>query len=193
MIELLRKFFPYEYVKDVFSIDYEKLAESGYKAIIFDIDNTLVHHGDDSNELVDELFRQIHSKGLKTLLLSNNSAERIERFIKNIDTLYIEEAEKPDKAGYTKALEMLDVKKEEAIVIGDQIFTDIYGANKCGIPCVLVEFIRKDKNAKIGKKRMLEKVILYFYGKSKLKHRIREIIKKESGNENVSDKGKIVL
>lgn len=193
MIELLRKFFPYEYVKDVFSIDYEKLAESGYKAIIFDIDNTLVHHGDDSNKRVDDLFRQIHSKGLKTLLLSNNSAERIERFIKNIDTLYIEEAEKPDKAGYIRALEMLDVKKEEAIVIGDQIFTDIYGANKCGIPCVLVEFIRKDKNAKTGKKRMLEKVILYFYGKSKLKHRIREIIKKESGNEDVSDKGKIVL
>ncbi len=56
----------------VFAIDYEKLSALGYKGILFDIDNTLVHHGDDSTPEVHALFRHIHSLGLKTLLLSDN-------------------------------------------------------------------------------------------------------------------------
>ena len=78
----------------------------GYKAIIFDIDNTLVHHGEDSTQEVDELFRQIQNIGLKTLLLSNNTQERIERFIKNINSLYIYDAQKPSTEGYFKALKL---------------------------------------------------------------------------------------
>ena len=193
MLTLLKRFYPYNYVKDVFSIDYDELIRTGYKAVIFDIDNTLVHHGDDSNEKIDKLFREIHSKGLKTLLLSNNSAARIERFCKNINTKYIAEADKPDTSGYIKALAILDVKKEEAVMVGDQLFTDIYGANKCGIPCVLVEFLRRDSEAKIGKKRMVEKIVLYFYGKSKLRNRIENITVKESEKENVSNKREVVL
>ena len=81
--------YPFEYAESVFAIDYEKLYRKGYRAVIFDIDNTLVHHGEDSTEEVDELFRSIHRTGLKTLLLSNNDEPRIRRFMRNIDTLAI--------------------------------------------------------------------------------------------------------
>jgi len=57
---------------------------------------------------------------------------------------------------------MLDIKKEEAVVIGDQIFTDILGANRSGIPNILVKYMHKKNETKIGKKRYLEKVILRF-------------------------------
>ena len=67
-------------------IDYQKLYQKGFRGIIFDIDNTLVHHGDDSTPEIDDLFRKIQGLGLKTLLLSNNDRGRVERFIKNIDT-----------------------------------------------------------------------------------------------------------
>ena len=67
-------------------IDYQKLYQKGFRGIIFDIDNTLVHHGDDSTPEIDDLFRKIQRLGLKTLLLSNNDRGRVERFIKNIDT-----------------------------------------------------------------------------------------------------------
>ncbi len=179
---MLKKYYPYEHINSVFSIDYEKIYSLGYKAIIFDIDNTLVHHGDDSNDRVDRLFRDIHSIGLKTLLLSNNSTERIERFIKNIDTLYIADADKPNTDGYLKALEALGAPKDEAIVIGDQIFTDILGANKCGIPSVLVDFIYIEGVTKIGKKRYLEKLILKILKLKKHRNRIGDIIKKEHKN-----------
>lgn len=177
---MFKRFYPYEYFDSVFDIDYTKLYKKGFRAVIFDIDNTLVHHGDDSNEQVDELFKHIHSVGLKTLLLSNNNKERIERFIKKIDTVYIEEADKPKPDNYYKALEMLGCEKEQAVVIGDQVFTDIRGANASGIPSILVKFIRLPNVTKIGKRRQVEKIILKFYRKNKkYQHRIGNISKME--------------
>ena len=176
---MLKSFYPFEYAESVFSVDYEKLFSLGFRALIFDIDNTLVHHGDDSNEEIDNFFKHIHSIGFKTLLLSNNNRSRILRFIKNIDTLYIEEAEKPKKGGYLKALSMLDVKREQAIVIGDQLFTDVFGANRARIPSILVKFIRLPNETDFGKRRRAEAIVLDRYLKSKHTHRLGDIIKSE--------------
>lgn len=160
---MLKALYPHEYVDSVFDIDYDKLYDMGYRGIIFDIDNTLVHHGDDSNEEIDELFRAIRGIGFKTLLLSNNSEERIKRFNINIGSMYIYDAQKPDTANFLKAVDMLGLKKNEVALVGDQIFTDIYGANKSGIDSILVKFLRRENETKIGKRRTLEKAILKFY------------------------------
>ena len=173
---MLQLLYPYEYVKSVFAIDYKKLYDKGYRGIIYDIDNTLVHHGDDSNPRVDRLFRHLHKLGFKTLLLSNNEESRVERFIKNIDTLYVCDAEKPKKHGYEEAIEKLSLDKKEIVYIGDQVFTDIFGANRCGLASILVRFIRLKDEVKIGKRRELENVVLSFYKKSrKYQHRIGDI------------------
>lgn len=175
---MFKLFFPYEYVKSVFSIDYEKLYNKGFRGIIFDIDNTLVHHGDDSTPEVDRLIKDIQKMGFKTLLLSNNSKERIERFMKNIESPYIHEAEKPDTQGFEEALKILELEREKVALIGDQVFTDILGANKCGIPNILVHFIRANNETKIGKKRQLERVILKIYSiKKSYQNRIGKIEK----------------
>lgn len=177
---MFKVFYPYEYVDSVFSIDYKKLYEKGYRGIIFDIDNTLVHHGDDSNKEIDMLFTTIQNLGFKTLLLSNNNEERVKRFLKNIDSLYICDAEKPKIDNYLKAVEIMKIKKDEALYIGDQIFTDIVGANKSGIANILVKFIMAPGETKIGKRRQLENLILKFYKKNKSsQHRLGDIILRE--------------
>ena len=86
---MLKQFYPYEYAESVFAIDYEKLWQMGYRGLLFDIDNTLVHHGDDSTPEIDALFREIQAIGFKTLLLSNNEEKRINRFMQNITSYYI--------------------------------------------------------------------------------------------------------
>jgi len=177
---MFKRFYPYEYVESVFSIDYNKLFNKGYRGIIFDIDNTLVHHGDDSTREIDDLFQIIHGAGLKTLLLSNNTEERIKSFMKNIDSLYIDDAQKPRISNYLKAVEMMDIKKEQALCVGDQIFTDIYGANRSGIDNILVQYIRAGNETKIGIRRNLEKIVLKFYVMNKsCQNRIGDIHKKE--------------
>ena len=183
---MLKKFYPYEYVDSVFAIDYEALYNNGQRGLIFDSDNTLVHHGDDSTEEIDELFKTIQEIGFKTLVLSNNNKERVTRFLTNIDSLYICDAEKPKVGNYNKAVEMLGIKKEEAVFIGDQVFTDILGANRSGMASILVKFIQLDSETNIGKRRQLEKVILGFYKRNKsVQNRLGNIIKKEKKKENV--------
>ena len=172
---------PYEYVDSVFSIDYQKLVQKGYKGIIFDIDMTLVPHGADSTKEIDALFKTVHELGLKTLLLTNNSEERVRRFTKNIDTLYLCDANKPEPEGFLKAVEMMEIKKEETVYIGDQIFIDIYGANKCGIANILVHYVTAEAETKIGIRRNLEKIILKLYRITKFyQHRLGDIQKTEA-------------
>lgn len=160
---MLKMFYPYEYVESVFNIDYRKLYNKGYRGIMFDIDNTLVPHGDDSTKEIDELFKNIHNIGFKTLLLSNNGDERIKRFNKNIGALYISNSEKPKVTNYLKGIEMMNIEKEETLFIGDQVFTDIYGANRCGIDNILVKYIGYYKKEKKGIRRNIEKIILKLY------------------------------
>ena len=161
------KFYAYEYVESVFTIDYEKLYEKGCRGILFDIDNTLVHHGDDSTPEIDELFRRVQRMGFRTILLTDNEEERVRRFIRNIDTLYLCDAGKPDPASYLRAIEMIGLEKSQVVCVGDQIFTDILGANRSGIASILVRFIRLDSETRIGRRRQLEKVILWFYRRNR--------------------------
>lgn len=177
---MFKVFYPFEYVESVFTIDYEKLYKKGYRGIIFDIDNTLVPHGDDSTKETDELLTKIQGIGLRTLLLSNNDEERVTRFLKNINPLYVCDADKPKPDGFYKALEMLNIEKDKVVYIGDQIFTDIYGANKCGIDNILVKYIGYYDGGKIGIKRNLEKIVLKFYAINKAcKNRLGDISIKE--------------
>ena len=159
--------FPGAYANSVFHIDYPKLYQMGYRGILFDIDNTLVHHGDDATPEVEELFQALHKLGFTTLLLSNNGEGRVRRFIKNIDTLFICNADKPKNGGYQRALDMMQLRRSEALCIGDQIFTDILGANRSRIDSILVHYIAVPGERKIGIRRRLEQVILTLYRHSR--------------------------
>lgn len=177
---MFKKLYPWAYAESVFHVDYQKLYDKGYRGILFDIDNTLVHHGDDATNEVDELFCAIHRIGLKTLLLTNNGEKRVKRFLQNIDAPYICNADKPKTGSYEKAVEVLGIQKEEAVCIGDQMFVDIYGANKSGIASILVHFITLPGETKIGKKRYVEKWILSCYKRSrKYRDRLGDILKEE--------------
>lgn len=161
---MFKKLFPYEYVKSVFWIDFEKLRSLGFRAVIFDIDNTLVFQDEDATKEVEELFKKLHALGFKTAILSNNGKERVCRFLKNIDVPYVCKAYKPFKRGYRKVLSLLGVKGEECVFVGDQLFTDILGANRSGVPSILVSYIKKD-GAKPQLRRKLEERVLKKYKK----------------------------
>ena len=84
---MFKVFYPYTYINSVFSPDYENLFQQGYRALIFDIDNTLVHHGSEVTQEIIDLFEMLHQIGFRTLLLSNNNAKRIAPFAETLNTL----------------------------------------------------------------------------------------------------------
>ncbi len=163
----LSQLIPYEYVDSVYCIDYEKLKECGIDTLLFDIDNTLVHHGEDADERVIALFDRLKKKGFKTALVSDNSEQRVKGFADSVGSEYVASARKPDTAGYERALEMLNSEKAKAVVIGDRMFTDIYAANCFGVASILVHFITVPGEKWLGFKRYIEKIVLVYYRHSK--------------------------
>lgn len=145
----------------MFAIDYAKLQALGYKGILFDIDNTLVHHGADATPKVEALFRELDAMGMKTLLLSDNSAERIQRFNKHIGAPYIAEAGKPDPARLPPwGQDAGPGRWSRSSASGTRCSGISRGANRCGMASILVDFIRLPQETHYGKKRVLEKYIM---------------------------------
>ena len=159
----MKIFYPKEEISSVYDINYKELYNKGIRALIYDIDNTLVKHGAKANEHIVELFYIIHNMGFKTILLSNNSKERVESFANEVGSDYIAKAGKPGRKAYVSAMEKLGSGKEDTVFIGDQLFTDIYGANRTGLYSILVKPIDKKEEIQIVFKRKLEVIVLFFY------------------------------
>lgn len=167
MMKLFRKFYPDKRCASIYEVDFNELHRNGIRGLIFDIDNTLVPHGADADEGIERLFNELKREGFKTCLLSNNKLERVKRFNQNIRSLYIYKAGKPDKANYIKAMRMMGTSKENTLFIGDQLFTDIWGAKKAGIANILLNPIDKKEEIQIVLKRYLEKIVLAAYEKER--------------------------
>lgn len=158
-------FFPDEYVASTYIIPFEKLYEEGYRGLIFDIDNTLVMHGAPADERAKKLFAQLKKIGFECCLLSNNQEPRVKMFNEEIGVHYIFNAHKPSTANYEKAMEIMRTDKTNTVFIGDQLFTDVWGAKRAGIRNILVKPIHPKEEIQIVLKRQLEKIVLYFYRK----------------------------
>lgn len=160
---MLKKFYPDEYLDSTYSIDFDKLYKDGYRGIIFDIDNTLVPHGAPADERACALFEHLKELGFSCMLLSNNKEARVKMFNDAVGVSYIYKAGKPKPLNYRKAMEQMGTDTSDTIFVGDQIFTDIYGANLAGIRTVLVKPIHPKEEIQIVLKRYLEKIVLFFY------------------------------
>jgi HAD superfamily phosphatase (TIGR01668 family) len=160
---MLRMFFPDEVVDSTYQIDFKKLYEEGIRGIVFDIDNTLVEHGADADERAEKLFEKLKEIGIDACLLSNNKQPRVERFNKNIGVHAIWKAGKPSGKNYFHAMELMHTDLSSTVFIGDQLFTDVWGAKRIGMRNILVRPIGKKEEIQIVLKRYLEKVVLFFY------------------------------
>ena len=159
-------FFPDRYVASTYVIEFEKLYEQGYRGLIFDIDNTLVPHGAPADKRAIELFEKLRSLGYDTCLISNNQEPRVEPFAQAVGSKYVFDAHKPSIRNYRKAMELMGTDQSNTIFIGDQLFTDVWGAKRSGIRNILVKPIHPKEEIQIVLKRYLEKIVLYFYKRS---------------------------
>ena len=156
-------FFPDRYVASTYVIDFEKLYDKGYRGLIFDIDNTLVPHGAPADERAIALFERLKRIGFKCCLISNNQEPRVKMFNEKIRVDYVYNAHKPSTKNYKKAMEIMGTDKTNSVFIGDQLFTDVWGANLTGIYSILVKPIDPREEIQIVLKRYLEKIVLFFY------------------------------
>ena len=160
---MLNKLYPDTYLDSVDDIDFEMYYKKGIRGIVSDIDNTLVPHGAPADEHIIKVFEKIHGMGIDTCLISNNKKLRVEPFAKAVNSKFIYDAHKPTRESYKKAMELMNTDKESTLFIGDQIFTDIWGANRTGIETVMLKQIDKKEEIQIILKRIPEKLILWLW------------------------------
>ena len=159
----LERFYPDHEADSAVSIDFRELYRSGKRAVIFDIDNTLVPHGAPADRRAIDLFRDLRAIGFRTMLLSNNKEPRVKSFADAVDSPYLFRAGKPGVAGYQRAMQQMNSSPSDTVFVGDQLFTDIWGAKKAGIDTYLVKPIHPKEEIQIVLKRRLEAIVLYFY------------------------------
>ncbi|MDO5409010.1 MAG: YqeG family HAD IIIA-type phosphatase [Lachnospiraceae bacterium] len=161
---VLSGFYPDEWHDSTFAIDYRLMYKKGYRGVIYDIDNTLVPHGAPADERAIRHFARLKELGFQFCLISNNKEPRVASFAKGIGgAYYVFDAHKPSKKAYLDAVKKMGLSKEQVFFVGDQIFTDVYGAKRAGLYSILVKPIHPKEEIQIVLKRYLENIVLYFY------------------------------
>ena len=160
---MLENLYPDEYLDSAYEIEFDRLYEEGYRGIIFDVDNTLVPHGAPADERAAGLFAHLKELGYQCCLLSNNKEPRVKMFNDVVQVKYIFKAGKPKVSGYRQAMELMGTDASNTLFVGDQIFTDVYGANRAGIWTILTRPIHPKEEIQIVLKRYLERIVLCFY------------------------------
>lgn len=165
--------YPDDYIASTYVIKFEELYEKGYRGIIFDVDNTLVPHGAPADKRAITLFERLKKIGFDTCLISNNQEPRVKPFAEKVGSKYVFNAHKPSTKNYKKAMELMGTEVSTTFFVGDQLFTDVWGAKRTGMKSVLVRPIHPKEEIQIVLKRYLEKIVLYFYKKDKKNGKIK--------------------
>ncbi len=160
----LERFFPTYMYNKVEDIPFELLKKLDVKAILFDMDNTLIDY---KYKISDELkiwISNLKEKKIDIIILSNTfRIDKTKEISKILDIPYIINANKPWSFGFKKAINRLSVDKKNSIMVGDQIFTDIYGGNRFGIKTILINPVNKKELFWTRLRRPLERFVLKKY------------------------------
>jgi HAD superfamily phosphatase (TIGR01668 family) len=156
---------PDEVVSSVTDIDPANLVGQGIQAVLLDLDNTLVSwQRMDVPNAVRQWVEAMKRAGLRLCIVSNTRRRRrLEALSKELDIAYVPRAFKPRRYGLRQALDQLRASPEEAVMIGDQIFTDVWGGNRMGMRTILVLPMARREFIGTRATRLLERILLWAY------------------------------
>lgn len=142
----------------------QRMQSLGIRALVLDVDNTLTTH-DNPTPFGDiaAWLEERKAEGFPMVILSNNHAERVRPFAEILGLPFIADGKKPLKKGMIEAAQRFDLPPEAIGVVGDQVFTDIWGANRFGAISILVDPLGPETVAFIRFKRRLERLVLRNY------------------------------
>ncbi|NLK20909.1 MAG: YqeG family HAD IIIA-type phosphatase [Epulopiscium sp.] len=161
---MLRQLFPKDYIRSIFDLNIMELKKNKIRGLIFDIDNTLVPFDvAHPNQKLIRFFEELKEDGFKICLVSNNTKERVIKFNEELKLCAIHKASKPRSKSFKKAMELMKTNKDNTVVIGDQVFTDVWGGNRAGLMTILVAPVSERDEWITKLKRGLERSIIRIY------------------------------
>lgn len=162
------RFYPDYVFESVEKIPFEIIKDERIKLVIFDMDNTLVDNKYTYTKELKEWMQNLKEHKIKLYILSNSPMGKVvKRIAGELGMNYIYNANKPFLKGYKSIIEKSKVKKKHIMMIGDQLFTDIWGGNRFGVKTILVRPIASTEAFITKIKRPFEKIVLKKYYKKK--------------------------
>ena len=162
--------YPKEYLTNVTEIDLELLKKYNIKGLILDLDNTLIDFDRNIPSEIEKWVADMKQNNIKLCILSNtNKIDKVKLAATKLDLPFIYFAKKPFKKGFKKSKEMFNLQENEIGVVGDQIMTDVIGANLSHMIPILVKPLDKRDYLLTRIKRPIEKIIVNHYVKMKNK------------------------
>lgn len=159
--------YPKLYCKKVTDITVQYLKDNNIKALMLDVDNTLLDFDLNIIEGLEQWYEELKKENIKCIIVSNsNKLKKVKMISELLEIPYVMFATKPFKRGFKKAQKILDVNYENIGVVGDQIFTDIIGANRLKMFSILVHPIAEKDLWMTKIKRPLEELVIKKYLKS---------------------------
>nr|WP_285869529.1 YqeG family HAD IIIA-type phosphatase [Mesobacillus maritimus] len=163
---VLKHFLPDQHVKSIFEITPESLKEKGVKGIITDLDNTLVEWDRPSaTPKLIEWFENMKKNDILVTIVSNNKEDRVKFFADPLVTPYIYRAKKPMTKAFNRAVKDMGLNKDETVVIGDQLLTDVFGGNRGGFHTILVVPVAQTDGLATRFNRAIERRLLNLFRK----------------------------
>jgi HAD superfamily phosphatase (TIGR01668 family) len=149
------------FVNSLQDIPLEELIKRNVRGMIFDLDNTVTEwNNPEIKEEILQWFNELPTCGITACLLSNNKGPRVMEAAGKLNIPYVAKATKPRRQAFRKAMELLKTTPEETVVVGDQIFTDIFGGNRMGLYTVLVSPLSKREFIGTRLMRLAERFVL---------------------------------
>jgi hypothetical protein len=137
---MLEWFKPTWMVRSIYSITPEQLEKNNVKAVLTDLDNTLIAwNNPEATEESIQWMEMMKEANIPVMILSNNSDERVKEIADFLGLDYVPRSLKPSRRAFRLAQEKLEVPKDELLMVGDQVITDVLGSNRFGIRSVLVK------------------------------------------------------
>ena len=160
--------YPNELFNNVREIKFDFLKQNSINALILDVDNTLIDYDKNLDVETVKWANDLKEKGIKLYILSNsNKKEKVKTVAEKLNIEYEYFGKKPLKTGFKKVQKKLEEKSENIGVVGDQIFTDVLGGNRCKMFTILVEPIAEKDIWITLLKRPIENAIKNKYKKTK--------------------------
>lgn len=162
--KFLRRFYPTYIYEKVEDIPYELIEKENIELIMLDMDNTLIDNNKKYNKELKEWIKNMGMRNVKLCILSNSPfGDKVKQIANELNIPYEFNATKPFLKGFKKVIEQNNIPKDSVLMIGDQIFTDVWGGNRVGVKTILVTPINKSESILSKVKRPLEKIILKKY------------------------------
>lgn len=160
-------FYPKSYFNKIVDIDVNFFIEKNIKAVLLDIDNTILDKRHNMVQGLEEWVKTLKKNNIKICILSNtNKKKKAQNLSDKLEVPFIYFAKKPLKFGFKKAKKILEIEDNKTIaVIGDQVLTDVFGANRCKMYSILVKPLKKEDIFVTKINRLIEKQILKSYFK----------------------------